>query len=104
MSGLERMLAELESQQLEVQLVPLNPRLRNYTPGGCKRVCANRNANWYRAFCARHPSSRKRNHRKFDTRIKRQGVIGILTRLCTGKSTVSKYAAELLSIAEKLAA
>jgi hypothetical protein len=104
MSGLEQMLAELESNRLEVQLVPLNPRLRNYNAGGMKRVAASRNAKWYSDFCRRHLSSRKRNRRKWDTKIKRQGVIEILSRMCVGKTTTSKYAAEFRAIAQKIAA
>ena len=38
MTALEQMLADLESHRLEVQLVPLNPRLRNFNEGGCKRA------------------------------------------------------------------
>lgn len=96
---LQLMLNELESHRLEVQLVPLNPRLRGFNHGGCKRVVADMNATWYRRFCARHLSSRKRNHRKPDTKIKRADTIRILRRLAEGLPTKSKYAAELRQIA-----
>lgn len=98
------MISELESHRLVVMLVPLNPRLRNYSPGGCKRVCLDKNPKWYSEFCKAHPSSRKRNKRKYDTRIKRRNVLDLLKRLCSGKSSVSKYAAELMQIAQKMAA
>ena len=104
MNRLQLMLDLLESHRLEVQLVPLNPRLRGFNEGGMKRVCANKNCPWYRAFAARHLSSRKRNHRKPDTKIKRRDVIRLLSRLIAGKSTTSKYADELRRIAEKIAA
>lgn len=98
MVELQQMLDELESHRLEVQLVPLNPRLRNWNAGGMKRVVSDRNADWYRRFCKNHPSSRKRNKRKWDTKIKRANILRILTRLCHGKPSVSKYADELRRI------
>jgi hypothetical protein len=99
---LQLMLDELESHRLEVQLVPLNPRLRGFNEGGMKRVVADRNADWYRRLCAAHLSSRKRNHRKSDTKIKRASIIRILRRLCDGKPSVSKYAIELQKIGARL--
>ncbi len=96
------MLDELESHRLEVLLVPLNPRMRNYNSGGMKRVVADRNADWYRRFCQRHPSSRKRANRKHDTKIKRASIVRILARLVGGKPSVSKYVPELRRIAEKV--
>lgn len=101
---LQLMLDQLESHRLEVQLVPLNPRLRGFNEGGMKRVVANKNATWYRIFCAHHLSSRKRNHRKPDTKIKRADILRILKRLTDGKPTRSKYAAELRRISAKSAA
>ncbi len=100
--GLQQMLDELESHRLEVQLVPLNPRLRNWNAGGMKRVVADRNAEWYRKFCEKHPSSRKRVARKHDTKIKRASIIRILRRLCDGKPSVSKYAEELRRIGARV--
>lgn len=94
--GLEVMLAEFESNQLEVVLVPSK---RFVNEGGCIRVAQRKNANWYRQFCGLHASSRRRNHRLFDTKIKRRGTMKVLTTLiATGKSR-SKYADELISIA-----
>lgn len=98
------MQAELESHHLDVQLVPLNPKLRNYNEGGCRRVVADRNATWYRQLCARHLSSRRRNHRKPDTKIKRRNVERLLGRLVAGLPTRSKYAAEIMRMAERRAA
>ncbi len=99
---LQQMLDELESHRLEVQLVPLNPRLRNYNEGGCKRVVASRNPRWYATLCSRHLSSRKRNHRKPDTKIKRRSILRILRRLCDERPSVSKYAEELRRISQRL--
>lgn len=100
--GIQLMLDLLESHRLEVQLAPLNPRLRNFNNGGMKRVVADRNADWYRKFCARHLSSRKRNHRKPDTKIKRANILRILNRLAQGLPSRSKYAAELEKISSKI--
>lgn len=101
---LQSMLAELESHQLHVILVPLSPNRRGYNEGGMKRVCADRNVRWYRDMAARHLSSRVRNHRKPDTRIRRADILRILTRLCHGLPSVSKYAPELRGIAGRRAA
>lgn len=93
------MLAELEGNQLEVGLFPCK---RFVNEGGCIRVAISKNAKWYRDFCSRHASSRIRNHRLFDTKIRRQSTISILKQLTeTGKSR-SKYANEILSIAAKI--
>ena len=99
----EQMLAELESQRLEVVLVPLNPRMRNFNEGGMKRICANKNPRWYAQLCSRHLSSRIRNHKKLDTKIKRRDILRILQRLCEGKGTTSKYAEELRRISSRVA-
>lgn len=104
MSELAVMLAELESHQLQVMLVPLNPRLRGYNEGGCKRVACDRNVKWYRDLCLRHLSSRVRNHKKPDTKIKRRDILRILGRLADGRGSISKYAPELLAIGRRRAA
>lgn len=94
------MQAEFDSSQLRVALVPLSPNKRGYNEGGCKRVAVEVNARWYRDFCRQHSSSRRRLRRNFDTRIKRRNVAILLDRLLTRGST-SKYAAELIRIAEE---
>lgn len=96
--ALEQMLCELESSRLEVQLAPLNPRMRNYNEGGMKRVVVSRPPSWFSRFCQRHPSSRG-YHRGFDTRIKRANVISTLRVLASGRPSTSKYAQELRKIA-----
>lgn len=90
------MLAELESNQLLVELVP--ERRRTHEMGMIRVVCG-RNANWYRHFCSRHPSSRGTRRGKFDTRIRRANVVRLLNVLITGEPTKSKYAAEILRLA-----
>ncbi len=97
------MLAELEAHQLHVCLAPLNPKMRGYNEGGCKRVLTDRNPNWYRDFCGRHASSRGIRRGKFDTRIRRQSTLSVLSRIAAGKKSWSKYAEELLAIAQRQA-
>lgn len=93
------MQAEFESGRLEVALAPLNPKKRGYNEGGCRRVTINVNAKWYRDFCQKHLSSRRRNKRHADTRIKRRNVERLLSRLLSVGSR-SKYVDELIRIAE----
>ncbi len=96
------MLAELESAKLEVQLSPLNPRLRNYNEFGCKRVVVSRPVKWYREMCGRHPSSRAIRKGKFDTKIKRANVLRALRRMIDGDRYNGKYREEFLSIARTI--
>lgn len=96
--GLEIMLGELESSQLEVVLVPTR---RWANEGGCVRVAVSRNCDWYRRFCGLHGSDRVRRNALFDTRIKRRAVVRLLERLIAGRPTRSKYTAELLALAAR---
>jgi hypothetical protein len=100
--SLEFMLSELESHKLEVQLVPLNPKMRGWNEFGMKRVCVDVPPAWYRKFCALHVSSRRIRRGKFDTRIRRIDILRILSRLSEGKPSRSIYADELRRIASKL--
>lgn len=92
------LLAELEGSRLEVVLVPCR---RACNEGGCYRVAASKNAEWYRRFCAQHASSRRRNRALFDTKIKRANVVSVLTRLIEKGQSRSQYAPELLRIAAR---
>jgi hypothetical protein len=98
--GLIILQAELESSCLEVVLVPCR---REVNSGGCVRVCANRNCDWYRRFCAAHSSSRQRRKAAFDTRIKRRDTLRLLGRLIEGRPSRSKYVPELLGFALRAA-
>jgi hypothetical protein len=98
---LEIMLSELESHRLEVCLVPLNPKMRGYNDGGCKRTLLDQNPRWYRSLCAEHASSRGARRGKFDTRIRRQNIERVLARLIAGKKSWSKYADDLRRIATR---
>lgn len=96
----QQLLEELESTQLQVVLVPSR---RPNADSDCIRVAVEKNADWYRRFCARHPSSRGTRRGKFDTRIRRANVAAVLKRLSAGLPSRSKYAGELGAIAERLA-
>lgn len=96
--GLEMMLAELESSELTVVLVPTK---RHVNEGGVIRVAQSRNATWYRRFYAAHSSDRVRKNAAFDTRIKRRATILLLETLIAGAPSRSKYAADLLRIASR---
>lgn len=97
---LEAMLDDLESHQLRVELVPLNPALRGYNEGGMKRVVADRNCKWYRAFCAKNLSTRKRRNPRSDTCIKRFRTIAALRAMMTGTRS-TYYFAQLTAISQK---
>lgn len=94
------MLAELESNRLEVVLTPCK---RETNVCGCIRVAASRNAEWYRKFCAKHPSSRRRKNAAPDTRIKRMDTVRLLERMIRSRHLApSKYAQELVALADAL--
>lgn len=96
---LQLMLDTLDSHRLHVVLVPLNPNKRGWNEYGCKRVAADRNVTWYREFCSRFSSSRKRVHRKHDTLIRRQHILAALERLLSGKPKGTVYEERVLSVA-----
>lgn len=98
MNPIEMMLAELESNQLEVCLVP-QKRFTNEC--GMIRVAVSKNCTWYRRFCAKYPSSRVRNNSCFDTRIKRRDTIRSLNRMLAG-GWGGKYETDFREIAAKL--
>lgn len=91
----EELLGELESHELVVALVPSK---RYVNCDGCIRVCMSKNCNWYRAFCAQYASGRKRNHKKFDTRIKRRQTISSLKQVIKGRAPSGVYAERLRPI------
>lgn len=96
--ALAHILSDLESNKLEVVLVPLDPRKHNWNEGGCKRVAVCVPPAWYRRLCAANPSSRGVRRGGFDTRIRRANVLRAIARLASGKYT-GKYRDDLLRIA-----
>lgn len=92
---IQLMLDELESNRLEVCLVPCRQRVNE---GGMIRVAVSRNAKWYRDFCASRPSSRIRKNAAPDTIIKRRGTRRALEALLAGRES-SIYSSQLLAIA-----
>lgn len=95
-AAFEMMLAELEGNQLLVQLVP---EKRHTCEGGMIRVAVSKNATWYRQFCAAHTSDRLRNRSLVDTRIKRRNTVRALQQLIAGQPA-GKYAPELTRISK----
>jgi hypothetical protein len=95
---LSEMLCELESNYLEVILIPQKdpPNI-----GACNRAAVCINCEWYRQLCSEFESRRKRQYRKFKTKIRRQSIIRILNRLIDGKCCHSKYVEWLINEAEK---
>jgi len=93
------MLAELESSPLSVQLVPSKRHDRR--DSDMIRVCTSVPPAWYRKLCAKHLSSRRVRRGKPDTRIRRQNILSVLTRLADGKPSVSKYVPDLAREARK---
>lgn len=90
------LLAELESNRLEVALVPA-PRPRHECHA--VRVAVSKNPAWYRRLCAAFPSSRRRSRSLPDTRIRRASVVSLLSRLASGAPVRSRYAEHLARIA-----
>jgi hypothetical protein len=99
-TALEAMLDELESHQLSVVLVPLNPAQRGWNEYGMKRVVADSNCKWYRKFCAANVSKRRIRRGKFDTCIKRHRTIEALKAMIARKPS-AYYLDQLSVIAEK---
>ena len=96
--ALLEMLDELETQRLEVVLIP-QPDPAN--PGACLRAVAAVNPAWYRRICAAFESRRKRHYRKFKTKVKRAEIRRVLAALCEKKTTQSIYAKWLLNEAAR---
>jgi hypothetical protein len=94
---LEIMLGELQSERLDVVLVPApSPRHSMHKV----RVVAGRNPSWYRAHCARWPSSRRRLKTSSDTRIRRGDTVRTLEAML-GEGSASVYAPYFLRVATR---
>lgn len=98
MMKLEYLLAELESHQLTVVLVPLNPGKRNWNDGGCKRVCVDKNARWYQLLCQSNTSKRGTRRGRQDTIIRRAHTIRALNRLIAGKPRGGIYEERIMDL------
>ncbi len=99
MRAIEIMQAEFESHQLQVALVP--SKRHDARCWDMIRCAISRNCRWYRLFCARHTSDRRRKNSLVDTRIKRRNIERALQGLLDGTYN-GKYASELLGIARRL--
>lgn len=101
MNALHQLLAELESHQLQVCLAPSKRHDRR--DHDMIRVCLDKNPRWYSKLCYDNPSSRGVRRGGPDTRIRRQNILRVLRRLCSGQPSRSKYAPEILRIARRVA-
>jgi hypothetical protein len=97
-NALQEMLDELQSNHLEVILVPSKNRDRR--DHDMIRVVASRNCDWYRKFCANNLSTRKRRNPRPDTCIKRFRTIDALERMIAGTRS-TYYFNQLSDIARK---
>lgn len=101
--ALEEMLNDLEAHKLEVQLAPLNPRLRGWSEGGMKRVVVDAPPRWYRKMCGENLSQRAVRRGKPDTVLKRKNILRSLRRLLANEDA-GIYGPQILKAAKKLAA
>lgn len=89
-----RMEGDLIENRLEVVLVPSRDpdcAMR----GGMIRAVQSANPRWYSRFCERYASSRFRQRRKFDTKIKRRETLNALEDLKRGRNG-TEYSARLI--------
>ena len=96
-AALAAMLEELESQGLAVELAPA-PDARHEMH--FIRVVVCRNPPWYRSFCERFLSSRKRCRRLPDTAIRRADTLRALRALLDGESAGPCYGPRLIDAAK----
>lgn len=92
----QEMLEELETNRLEVCLIPpyWDPDLN------WRRAVISQNAQWYQEFCSEYPSKRQVRKGKFDTIIRRNATINGLNRVIAGdRKTV--YAKRLIDFMEE---
>lgn len=94
---LQYLLCELESNSLQVCLAPSK---RGINESDQIRVALSRNANWYRAMCAKFQSGRKKSRTNFDTLIKRRETLKALNRLIDGRALGTVYEERILAAAK----
>ena len=78
------LLNELDSNRLEVVLVPDRQSCGYGNDFRRLRAVQSQNAEWYREFCRLYASSSHPQRRRFDTLIKRQATRRALIRLSEG--------------------
>lgn len=93
---LDEMYMDLSTHKLEVCLIPYD------RDGRCVRAAHSQNVDWYQKLCEHYPCTRqkKRNPRKDGTVLKRRNVMHVLEGMIRRKTSRSKYALDLLQIAE----
>lgn len=97
----KHLLRELESNHLEVVLIPSGDA-ECAMRGGMIRAVQSQNAEWYRIFCKQHGSNRSDLMRwsKFKTKIKRAHTKRALNELISGKCE-TPYAKDLAKFAKR---
>lgn len=93
------MLYELQSNRLEVILVPQDEPVN---VGACIRVAIAFNCQWYRELCGAFESNRKRKYKKFKTKVKRKRIEHILLRMISGINVGGVYAEWIREYATKM--
>ena len=102
MENLKPILREMYWEFLEGKLETiLIPQRDPPNPGACLRISVSGNAPWYRDMCGDFESRRKRQYRKFKTRVKRRDIDRILRRLINGKPCAGMYADWITEYAKK---
>jgi hypothetical protein len=94
----EWMLYELESNYLEVVLIPARDQRHE---GHYIRAVQYQNADWYRKFCAEYLSGRRTQNAKGRTLIKRRETIRALQKILQGVVDDSVYVERLLDFMER---
>lgn len=86
------MLGELRANHLEVILIPSN--YKDLADTGAKiRVVVSENVDWYKELCRLHPKGTSPRLRKNPrTKITRDNIDRVLSRLAAGEESESKYA------------
>lgn len=95
----EYLLQTLESHNLEVSLIPApDPRHRTHKV----RAVSERNPEWYRRLCKRHPANRSKPRERApkytDSLIRRSQVIKALKKIAKNKEDESVYIERLRPI------
>lgn len=94
----EILLQELDSHFPEVILCPA-PEMKH--SGHCVRVAIDKNCQWYRRLCEKYPSSRADNPGGKRTKVKREHIRNLLSRLAAGEVPNSQYTFDLINEAKK---
>jgi len=93
---LKFMYQDLQSNQLSCTLIPA-PEVKHV--GHQIRVSESQNPQWYQDICSQYPDM---SHRRCSTVVRRADIKKYLKQLIDRGWSVSKYAADLIEIADRL--